>query len=247
MSTKVHPVFNKSHLTNTFAALVVVASLFVTDPKAKEVIANVGFFALSGALTNWIAVHMLFEKVPFFYGSGVIQTRFTSLKTAIKQLIEEQFFTREYIATLIAQQKKGFLSHTPKLANAIDYDAMFSGLIEAIMGSSFGSMLQMVGGEKALLPLQPKFEQKMREVIAQRLACPDFQAKLNASFSDDEMIETIKASLEAILEDRLSKMTPQMVKQIMKDMIHQHLGWLVVWGGVFGGLIGLAKSLMFLV
>lgn len=247
MNAKVQsPFINKSHLTNVFAALIVGTSVFVTDPKIREVVANVGFFALSGALTNWIAVHMLFEKVPGFYGSGVIQTRFEELKSAIKALIKDQFFTRDYITALVAKQKKGFLSHSPKLAQAIDYDAMFKGLVEAIMGSSFGSMLQMVGGEKALVPLQPKFEEKMQEVIQSRLACPDFQQKLNQSFADEEMIESLLASLEEILDDRLKQMTPKMVKKMMKDIMHQHLGWLVVWGGVFGGALGLVKSLIFL-
>ena len=40
-------------------------------------------FALSGGITNWIAIHMLFEKIPF-YGSGVIPKRFEEFKTGIK-------------------------------------------------------------------------------------------------------------------------------------------------------------------
>jgi len=41
----------------------------------------IGVFAFSGAITNSLAIHMLFEKVPFLYGSGVIEVNFHSLKS----------------------------------------------------------------------------------------------------------------------------------------------------------------------
>ena len=56
-----------------------------------------GLFALSGGVTNWLAVHMLFEKIPFIYGSGVIPSRFEDFKLGIKELIVNEFFTREQI------------------------------------------------------------------------------------------------------------------------------------------------------
>ena len=52
---------------------------------------NAGLFALSGGNTNWLAIHMLFERVPGFYGSGVIQLRFDEFKMGIRKLIMEQF------------------------------------------------------------------------------------------------------------------------------------------------------------
>ena len=50
---------NKSLLTNMIAASFVVVGYFMTQP----LILTVGLFALSGAVTNWLAVYMLFEKV----------------------------------------------------------------------------------------------------------------------------------------------------------------------------------------
>ncbi|HAR89821.1 MAG TPA: DUF445 domain-containing protein, partial [Gammaproteobacteria bacterium] len=52
---------------------------------------NTGLFALSGGITNWLAVHMLFERVPGLYGSGVVQLRFEDFKEGIRNLIMEQF------------------------------------------------------------------------------------------------------------------------------------------------------------
>ena len=67
-------VFNKSFLTNLTAVLIIVAGyLFPIEP---DLIKPIGFFALSGAITNWLAIHMLFEKVPFLYGSGTSNVAF---------------------------------------------------------------------------------------------------------------------------------------------------------------------------
>ncbi|MCU7375947.1 hypothetical protein PEC18_35415 [Paucibacter sp. O1-1] len=41
----------------------------------QQIVFTIGLFALSGAITNWLAIHMLFEKVPGLYGSGVVPSR----------------------------------------------------------------------------------------------------------------------------------------------------------------------------
>ena len=77
--------------TNLVAILVVVIGLIIHN----NIILMIGLFALSGAITNTIAIHMLFEKVPFLYGSGVVENRFEEFKSSIHSLIMEQFFTKE--------------------------------------------------------------------------------------------------------------------------------------------------------
>ncbi len=84
---------NKSFLTNSLAILVVITALIIKN----ELVLTIGLFALSGAITNWLAIHMLFEKVPGLYGSGVIPARFEDFKIAIRSLMMEQFFTEENI------------------------------------------------------------------------------------------------------------------------------------------------------
>jgi len=67
---------NKSLVTNSLAVIVVVIGYVLQ----QSVILSVGLFALSGAITNWLAVYMLFEKIPGLYGSGVIPARFEDFK-----------------------------------------------------------------------------------------------------------------------------------------------------------------------
>ena len=90
---------------------------------------------------------MLFEKVPFFYGSGVIPSRFEEFKLGIKQLVMTEFFTQQNIeAFSLSNKPKPFLTD---ISNMIDFDRVFDGLVEAIESSSMGSMLAVLGGRKA--------------------------------------------------------------------------------------------------
>ena len=82
---------NKSLLTNLISATVTIYGLF--SPIYSTEIFMAGLFALSGGLTNWLAIHMLFEKVPLLYGSGVIPNRFEEFKNGIKNLIMNEFFS----------------------------------------------------------------------------------------------------------------------------------------------------------
>ena len=80
---------NKSLITNLISLLL----LAVGYTTQNQFALYAGLFAFSGAITNWLAIHMLFEKVPGLYGSGVIPARFEAFKNAIKTLMMEQFFT----------------------------------------------------------------------------------------------------------------------------------------------------------
>lgn len=82
---------SKSFISNFLALLLVVVGYLTNN----ELLLMVGLFAFSGAITNAIAVHMLFEKVPFLYGSGVVENRFEEFKSGIHSLMMNEFFTKE--------------------------------------------------------------------------------------------------------------------------------------------------------
>ena len=84
---------NKSLITNGLALITVIAGYALEH----SIILAIGLFALSGAIPNWLAIHMLFEKVPGLYGSGVIPARFEDFKAGIKDLMMTQFFTADNI------------------------------------------------------------------------------------------------------------------------------------------------------
>jgi uncharacterized membrane protein YheB (UPF0754 family) len=224
---------NKSIATNLLALALTVTGHF--SPHYSEVIFMTGLFALSGGITNWLAVHMLFEKVPLLYGSGVIPSRFEEFKEGIKRLIVQEFFTREHIERFFSHN--GAVSAESITAN-IDFDHVFTSITQAIEESPMGNMLNMMGGVAALEPLKEPITEKLKGVIAELASRPVGDDK-GGDFTD-----ALIAQVESIIDARLAELTPRKVKEIIEDMIRKHLGWLVVWGGVFGGLIGLVFSLL---
>ena len=222
--------FNKS-LTTNIAALAIIAFSYLS-PKYNEIIYLIGLFALSGGITNWLAIHMLFEKVPFFYGSGVIPSRFEEFKLGIKNLVMTEFFTAQNIDVFVKQQSDIFSADLNKM---IDFDRVFDGLVEAIEGSSMGSLLAMLGGKKALLPLKEPITLKLQEIMWEMEESKTVDKKLTSSLLNQ---------VEQIIDQRLDELTPVHVKNIIQEMIRKHLGWLVVWGGVVGGIIGFAVAIV---
>jgi uncharacterized membrane protein YheB (UPF0754 family) len=222
---------NKSLLTNFVAAIICLGGYMFRD--YAEYIFTVGVFALSGGLTNWLAVHMLFEKVPLLYGSGVIPNHFQEFKAGIKTLIVTEFFTREHIERFF---ETGSGDVTSNIVEQVDFDRVFAGLTDAIEESQLGGMLAMVGGKQALEPLRDPVTAKLKNIITE-LANDSISGK-----GDSDFTQSLIDKVEHIIDNRLDELTPEQVKEIVQDMIRKHLGWLVVWGGVFGGIIGLAVS-----
>ncbi|MEI8673621.1 DUF445 family protein [Vibrio sp. SA48] len=231
---------NKSLVTNIIA-LALLGAGYQLDNK---IALYAGLFAFSGAITNWLAIHMLFEKVPGLYGSGVIPARFEEFKAAIKNLMMEQFFTESNIDRFLNKEMTGSktLNLEPVIAK-VDFNPTFDSLVEVIAQSSFGGMLAMFGGTEALQPLKQPFVEKMQQSVVEISQSESVKQALKEQLESPAMMEEIKANIENIIDQRLNELTPKLVKEMVQKMIKQHLGWLVVWGGVFGGLIGVISSL----
>jgi|TARA_B110000503_G_scaffold24688_1_gene39001 uncharacterized membrane-anchored protein YjiN (DUF445 family) len=206
------------------------------------IIKTVGLFALSGALTNWIAVHMLFEKVPGLYGSGVIPERFEDFKSGIRTLVMEQFFSKENIQRFLTDNKQPIHVDFAPIIKKVDLAPTFDSLVEVIKDSSFGQMLGMFGGVEALEPMRQPFVNKMGTALEDITQDPKFTLLLQQELTQPDIQQDLHEKINTIVEQRLDELTPKMVKDIIQSMIREHLGWLVVWGGVFGGLIGLLAA-----
>ena len=222
---------NKSVITNLVAILIILIGFSVKDN--YSFILMTGIFAFSGSITNWLAVHMLFEKIPFLYGSGVILDRFQDIKVGIKNLILEELFSAEQINKFLLESKDDL---SEKFIDKIDFDRIFQGLVEAIEGSQLGGMLAMVGGRKALEPLKDPIIVKLKIIIGEIIS------ENSGDNTDEQSSKSLIIKIETVLDSRLADLTPKDIKRIIQKMIRDHLGWLVVWGGFFGGLLGLLLS-----
>ncbi len=231
---------NKSLITNLIALTCTLAGYVSEQP----ILFTLGLFALSGAVTNWLAIHMLFEKVPGLYGSGVIPARFEEFKLGIRQLMMEQFFTEKNIDRFLSDSsgKASTIDLTPVIAK-VDLEPAFNNLVEVIEQSSFGPMLAMVGGSDAIEPMKAPFIEKMKTSIQEISQSEQFNTLLREELEQPDIIAGMRDKVSDIIEMRLNELTPQLVKEIIQAMIKKHLGWLVVWGGIFGGTIGVIAAL----
>jgi len=229
---------SKSFLTN-FVALILIALSFVVV-EFHTALLFTGLFAMSGAVTNQLAIHMLFEKVPFLYGSGVIPLRFEAFKASIKNLMMQEFFTREQLENFFANEEQKITLEP--IIEETDFTPAFDALSKTVMESSFGGMLGMFGGESALEALKEPFSDKMRAAVIKIVNSDAFNQTMQNHLQSSSLNEDMISSIESVIDTRLNELTPELVKNMVQKLIKEHLDWLVVWGGVFGGLIGLLSS-----
>ena len=230
---------SKSFLTDTVSLSLVLIAYLVPEAYHTAVLFT-GLFAFSGAITNQLAIHMLFERVPFLYGSGVIEKNFESFKASIKTMIMEQFFSKEQLEEFFAREEKK-IDLTP-LVEGADFSPAFDALSKTVMESRFGGAVAMFGGEAALEGLRDPFGRKLKSAVVRIVSSETFQAQIDHQIRHSSLSEDMTKAVDELITKRLEELAPWMVKDLVQELIREHLGWLVVWGGVFGGLVGLASS-----
>ncbi|MFA9373140.1 DUF445 family protein [Poseidonibacter sp.] len=233
---------NKTDITNILTVLIMAYGY----SNGYDTIFMVGLFALSGAVTNTLAIHMLFEKVPYLYGSGVIEKKFGAFKVSIHNLLMNQFFTKTNLSKFFEEEMQSAKNTIDfeKILDKTDFTPAYNSLKESVMESSFGSMLGMFGGEAALEPLREPFTLKLQNSIIDITKSDEFQEVLSDALKSENLSDDIYNKLSSIVNKRLDELTPKMVKEMIQNIIREHLGWLVIWGAVFGGLIGLVSTLI---
>ena len=204
--------------TILIALLITVIGYSIPD---DGIVFSIGVFAFSGAITNWLAIHILFYRVPLLYGSGVIPRNFASFIAAIRDLLLLQFFNTENLRRF---------ANNHMVLDSIDYDSAFERLCNAIEESPLGSLLAFAGGRKALLPLKPNLTTTLQELAQE----------IGGNLEGEQFIDELHTKIKHIIEAHLNELTPQKVRDMLLQIIEEHLGWLVIWGGVFGGLLGFA-------
>ena len=230
---------SKSLITDILSILLIGISFIVPETYHNPLLFT-GLFALSGAITNQLAIHMLFERVPFLYGSGVIEKNFETFKESIRVMIMKQFFTKEQLGDFFSKEEQKI--NLAPLVEGADFSPAFDALSKTVMESKFGGAIQMFGGEEALEGLREPFGRKLKSAVSSIVSSDTFKAQLDHHIQNSALSDDMIDSVESLITKRLDELTPRMVKELVQELIKEHLGWLVVWGGVFGGLIGLVSS-----
>lgn len=239
---------NKSFLTTVVSIFIFLISFVLPEGFPKFTVMQAGLFAISGAVTNWIAIYMLFERVPFLYGSGVVPVHFEEFKIGIRKMVMNTFFNTENINRFLKEEEHFHIRDLPlrEVVQHIDFDSLYNGLVKVVLRSKIGGMLEMFGGANALEPLREGFKKMAQEKITEVLENPEtlnlLNQKLKEKLSETAASDILIPQISKLVENRLAELTPQMVKKIVEEMIQKHLGWLVVWGGVFGALLGIITA-----
>ena len=231
---------SKSSIVNALSVLLIVISFYLPEDISKYFYYS-GLFALSGAVTNSLAIYMIFNKIPLLYGSGVIELNFEKFKSSIKDMIMQQFFTKNRLEQFFAQEESK-IDLAPIIEN-VDFDVAFDALKESVMESKFGQLINMFGGEDSLELLRVTFNKKLKASILSIVSTEAFKEQLNHHIKHSSLSEDLITKVDNIVSNRLNELGPKSVKELVSKLISQHLEWLVVWGGVFGGLIGLVSTL----
>ena len=121
-----------------------------------------GLFSFAGGITNWLAIKMLFDRIPGLYGSGVIPRQFVAIRETVKNTIMKTFFDSEYLEDYINERAKGMLSELDLGSrikdglNKPEFDvklvAKLTEMSEKPEGMLIQTMAQMFGGVPLLVP-----------------------------------------------------------------------------------------------
>jgi len=215
---------SKSLLTDLFSLLLIGLS-FVLPVAYDDMLLFTGLFAFSGAVTNQLAIHMLFEKVPLLYGSGVIEKNFDTFKLSIKEMMMKQFFTKEQLeAFFLKEEQKIDLA---PLVEATDFSPAFDALSKTVMESRFGGAIGLFGGESALEGLRQPFTHKLKSAVSAIVSSLPFKTQLEQHLQGAALSDEMLLSIETLITKRLEELSPSMVKALVQELIKEHwVGWL---------------------
>ena len=227
--------FHKGNVSNLISFSLFCLGLYARATGWGAWVLAAGLFGLAGGTTNWLAVKMLFDKVPLLYGSGVIPSRFREIRETVRDLIMRHFFDVDYLRRFFADRMDAIADDPEIEAKVValleseEADEAITRKLEELQNSPAGGMLKMVGTAR-VKPLVRQFVSGVGVELAPRLAAEFAKPGLE--------VEALREQVDELLTTKLEELTPEVVRQMMDDVMGEHLGWLIVWGNVFGGAIG---------
>jgi len=239
--------FNKGNNSNILTFFIMIIGILLRvflghDSVVAKYILSFGLFGFSGGITNWLAIKMLFDKIPFLYGSGVIPQQFRQIRQTIKDVILDTFFDPRFLDKYVSQ-KAGQFTSSLNLEEKIK-QMLESPIVDQIIDEKLlelgtrpeGMFLTMMGITPASLkPMIKPFVLGMGADIGPLLLN-------NFDISKIFNISKLRGEIDSLMTTKLQELTPEIVKKLMEQVIRTHLGWLIVWGNIFGSFIGILST-----
>ncbi|NPA50574.1 MAG: DUF445 domain-containing protein [Epsilonproteobacteria bacterium] len=175
---------------------------------------------------------MIFNKIPFLYGSGIIEKNFEKLKSSLEDLIINQFFTKEKIVLFLKEEERLYFDN---FLDKIDWDIVFDLIKSSLMSSKLATLLSLVP-QDAIDSLKAEFVKKIKNELKN---IDEDQKKSIIPINEEEIAQDLVNRVKLLVRNRLEELTPKDVKEIVYKLMREHLGWLVIWGAILGALMGI--------
>eukprot|EP01086_Lenisia_limosa_P010265 TRINITY_DN34375_c0_g1_i1.p1 TRINITY_DN34375_c0_g1~~TRINITY_DN34375_c0_g1_i1.p1 ORF type:complete len:344 (+),score=116.79 TRINITY_DN34375_c0_g1_i1:90-1034(+) len=241
------PYINKGSVSNFLTFTVMVAAIAIREYGDERgtffaYVLAFGLFGFAGGITNWLAVKMLFDRVPLLYGSGVIPRQFKQIRQTVKDVLLATFFDPAFLEAYISSQSRTMLTtidFNGKLQTLIaseSFDKLLHENLVKLAESPEGLFLGMIGlTPDSLKPIiKPFIANSGADMVP--LLINNFDPLAFVS------VHKVREEVDNMMTVKLEELTPEIVKRLLEVVMREHLGWLIVWGNVFGGMIGLVSK-----
>ncbi|KAL0211447.1 hypothetical protein P9112_009745 [Eukaryota sp. TZLM1-RC] len=240
--------FTPGFIANSLAAVLMIWGIFSRNSDwnfpswldtLNGYIYTAGLFGLAGGVTNWLAVKMLFDKIPFLYGSGVIPNRFKEIRRAVKNAIMRTFFDQKYLEKYLAKKAGavlGGLNIEDKVRQLLE-----SQVVDDIIDAKLKEFSQRPEAVYiTLMGIQPAQLKTWIKPFALGLG-GDLAPLVSQLFDPAKTLnlDMLRTEIDSLMTTKLEELTPDIVKKMLEDVMREELGLLIVWGAVFGSSIGM--------
>jgi hypothetical protein len=94
-----------------------------------RVLRAVGLFGFIGGITNWVAIEMLFIRVPFLIGTGVIAKQYKEIRDSIRRIVVNTLFDPAAVSEYFSGQKKYAIEMLHLGIRTLPCDQLFISLV----------------------------------------------------------------------------------------------------------------------
>jgi len=178
---------NFSGMINAGLVLIVLLGWMCCQTTAYQamghVLTTIGLYGLSGSVTNVLAIIMIFDKIPFIIGSGLIEANFEDFKKKLKNTLMLYLFAK-----------------APELSqNHFNYQDIAKKVHPNLLKTSFGVMFQWLSIDQVAALLK---EIKLEDIMIQSIGPKEWDAYLTTQIHQLS-VQQIKELVFQILEDHL--------------------------------------------
>ena len=178
---------NYSGLINTVLATLVILGLLCNHAFNEQyighILTTIGLYGLSGSVTNVVAIIMIFDKIPFIIGSGLIEENFEGFKEKLQKTLMTYLFSQ---APSLSQQ-------------GLDYQLLAEKVYPSLLKTSFGVMFQWLSVEQVAALLK---EIRLEDTMLQSIGPNEWDHYLTKQINQLSA-KQIKELVFQILDDHL--------------------------------------------